>query len=213
MSDKHIELLRKAVVNMRFNETGDLTEDCRSAGYKALDILNQALLPALDQVGTLFRDGDYFLPDVLMSVKAYNTAYRLIEEELKSGNYESRGKVLIGTVQGDIHEIGKNILLALCQGNGFDIVDLGKDVPPAVFLEKAREAKPDIIGMSALLTTTMPVMKDVLDTFTEAGIRDQYKFIVGGAPVSRGFAEEIGADGYGGDAQSGVELIKKILGQ
>ncbi len=163
-------------------------------------------------MGALFRDADYFLPDVLMSVKAYNNAYRLLEPGLKKGNYKARGTVMVGTVQGDIHEIGKNILLALLQGNGFQIVDLGVDVKAGTFLSKAKEVKPDIIGMSSLLTTSMPAMKEVIDLFTGEGIRGQFKFIVGGAPVSQKFADEIGADGYGEDAQSGVELVKRLAG-
>ena len=210
MSQQTIEALKNAVVKMQFNDTGSLTEKCVDTGISAADILNNALLPALDIVGGLFKDGDYFLPDVLMSVKAYNMAFQLIEEDLRAGAYEARGKILCGTVEGDIHEIGKNILLALCQGNGFDVTDLGFDVKPETFLEKAKELAPDIIGMSALLTTTMPVMKEVIDLFSEAGLRDKYKFIIGGSPVSQHFADDIGADGYGEDAQSGIELIKRL---
>jgi len=212
MSQQIMASLKDAVIKMQFNDTGPLAEQCREAGITAADILNNALLPALDIVGGLFKNGDYFLPDVLMSVKAYNAAFQLIEDDLRAGAYEARGKILCGTVEGDIHEIGKNILLALCQGNGFDVIDLGIDVKPETFLEKAKELEPDIIGMSALLTTTMPVMKEVIDQFSEAGLRDKYKFIVGGSPVSQNFADDIGADGYGEDAQSGIELIKKLTG-
>ena len=182
-----------------------------SAGIPALEILNKGLLTALERVGVLFREGDYFLPDVLMSVKAYNNAYALLDGELKKGAYKSRGTVMLGTVHGDIHEIGKNILLALLQGNGYTVVDIGVDVKSGVFLEKAKEVKPDIIGMSALLTTSMPAMKEVIDLFVKDGIREKFRFIVGGAPLSKKFAEEIGADGYGEDAQSGVELVKRLL--
>lgn len=207
-----LEQLKKAVVEMQTDETEELTKKALDEGIPALDILNTALLPALDRVGVLFRDADYFLPDVLMSVKAYNNAYRLLEPGLKKGNYKARGTVMVGTVQGDIHEIGKNILLALLQGNGFQIVDLGVDVKAGTFLSKAKEVKPDIIGMSSLLTTSMPAMKEVIDLFTGEGIRGQFKFIVGGAPLSQKFADEIGADGYGEDAQSGVELVKRLAG-
>jgi 5-methyltetrahydrofolate--homocysteine methyltransferase len=147
-----------------------------------------------------------------MSVKAYNSSYAVIDPELKKGNYKARAVVMIGTVQGDIHEIGKNILLALLQGNGFKVVDLGVDVPADTFVRKAKEENPDIIGMSALITTSMPAMKEVIDAFSKEGIRNKFKFIVGGAPLSQRFAEEIGADGYGEDAQSGVELVKRLVG-
>ena len=212
MSQQAIDSLTDAVVKMRFDDTPELTEKCKASGMSAVDILKKVLLPALDVVGKLFKDGDYFLPDVLMSVKAYEGAYKLIEDELKAGAYKARGKIMIGTVEGDIHEIGKNILLALCQGNGFEVQDLGINVSPQTFLEKAKESEPDIIGMSALLTTTMPVMQEVIELFTSEGLRDKYKFIVGGSPVNQKFADDIGADGYGEDAQSGIELIKSLTG-
>jgi len=212
MTKEILEELKEAVVEMDFDATENLTQKAIDAGLSAVDILNGSLLVALDRVGVLFRDGDYFLPDVLMSVKAYNNSYKLLEPELKAGDYKSRGVVLLGTVSGDIHDIGKNIILALLAGNGFDVVDLGVDVPAETFLARAKEVKPDIIGMSALLTTTMPAMKDVIDLFSEEGIRGDFKFIVGGAPLNQKFAEEIGADGYGEDAQAGVELVKSLLG-
>ena len=213
MSQQAIDSLKDAVVNMKFDDSPELTEKCKSSGLSAVDILNKALLPALDVVGKLFKDGDYFLPDVLMSVKAYEGAYKLIDDELKAGSYKARGKILMGTVEGDIHEIGKNILLALCQGNGFEVEDLGINVSPETFLEKANEIEPDIIGMSALLTTTMPVMQAVIELFADNGLRDKYKFIVGGSPVNQKFADNIRADGYGEDAQSGIELIERLTGQ
>lgn len=211
MSVELLNELRAAIVGMRFDDTEDLARRALEAGAKPVDILNGACLPALDEVGVLFREGDYFLPDVLMSVKAYDNAYRLILPGLKEGAYESRGKVMLGTVEGDIHEIGKNILHALLQGNGFEVVDLGVNVSPAAFLEKAREHRPDVIGMSALLTTTMPVMKETIDLFAKEGMRGSFRFIVGGAPLSQRFSDEIGADGYGEDAQSGVELVRRLV--
>lgn len=211
MSAEILKELRTAIVEMRFDDTEGLAGRALDAGIKAVDILNGACLPALDEVGVLFREGDYFLPDVLMSVKAYDNAYRLILPGLKEGAYESRGRVMLGTVEGYIHEIGKNILHALLQGNGFDVVDLGVNVSPAVFLEKAREHKPDVIGMSALLTTTMPVMKETIELFAREGLKDSFRFIVGGAPLNQRFSDEIGADGYGEDAQSGVELVRRLL--
>jgi len=212
MTNESLQSLKQAIVNMRFDETEALTRKCMDAGIAPLTMLNNALIPALDIVGNLFQDGDYFLPDVLMSVKAYNNSYTLLAPLLKEGDYKARGLVMLGTVAGDIHEIGKKILLALLQGNGFDVVDLGVDVSDEIFIAKAKEISPDIIGMSALLSTTMPCMKEVIDLFSEAGIRDQFKFIIGGAPVNQRFADEIGADGYGEDAQSGVELAKRLLG-
>jgi 5-methyltetrahydrofolate--homocysteine methyltransferase len=211
MSETLLEELRDAVVEMKYEETEELTEKGLKGGLTAVEILNKALIPALDRVGILFQEGEYFLPDVLMSVKAYNSSYQMLESSLKEGDYQARGVVMLGTVEGDIHEIGKNILVALLQGNGFDVIDLGVNVTADIFLGKAKENNPDIIGMSALLTTTMPAMKDVIDLFQEEGMREQFRFIVGGAPLNQKFADEIGADGYGEDAQAGVELVKRLV--
>jgi 5-methyltetrahydrofolate--homocysteine methyltransferase len=211
MTKDILEDLKVAVVDMKHDEAAAITRRGIESGLTAVDILNRALIPALDRVGVLFQEGDYFLPDVLMSVKAYNSSYQILEPLLKEGEYVSKGLIMLGTVEGDIHEIGKNILLALLQGNGFDVVDLGVNVATDTFLEKAKEINPDIIGMSALLTTTMPAMKDVIDLFSEEGVRNQFKFIIGGAPLNQKFADDIGADGYGEDAQAGVELVKKLM--
>ncbi len=211
MTNKILDELKESVIEMNFEETGVLTKKALDLKITAADILNNTLVPALDEVGVLFSNGDYFLPDVLMCVKAYDNSYTLLEPFLKEGDYTSKGKVMLGTVAGDIHDIGKKILLALLSGNGFEIVDLGVDVTPETFLEKAKEFSPDIIGMSAMLTTTMPAMKETIDVFSENGVRDKFKMIVGGAPLNKKFSDEIGADGYGEDAQSGVELIKSLV--
>jgi 5-methyltetrahydrofolate--homocysteine methyltransferase len=212
MSHEILDSITQAIIDMRFEDTGTLTRDALNAGVGAVEIINGALLPALDRVGILFREGDYFLPDVLMSVKAYHNSFEILEPLLKEGDYKARGKIMIGTVFGDIHDIGKNILSALLLGNGFEVIDVGVDVKPEIFLTRAKQDMPDIIGMSALLTTTMPSMKDTIDVFVEAGLREKFKFIIGGAPLNQKFADEIGADGYGEDAQSGVELVKRLMG-
>jgi len=212
MSHEILDEIKQAVIEMNFDDTKELTRKALDSGIGAVDIINKGLLPALDRVGILFREGEYFLPDVLMSVKAYDNSFKTIEPLLKTGDYKARGKIMLGTVFGDIHDIGKNILSALLLGNGFEVIDVGVDVKPEMFLARAREDGPDIIGMSALLTTTMPSMKDTIDVFIEAGLRDKFKFIVGGAPLSQKFADEIGADGYGEDVQSGVELVKRLMG-
>ena len=212
MAQELLDEIRQAVIDMKFEETDQLTRKVLEGGVGAVDIINKALLPALDRVGILFREGEYFLPDVLMCVKAYNNSFGVLEPLLKEGDYKARGRVMLGTVFGDIHDIGKNILSALLLGNGFEVIDVGVDVKPEVFLARAKQEKPDIIGMSALLTTTMTAMKDTIDVFVEAGMRGQFKFIIGGAPLNQKFADEIGADGYGEDAQSGVELVKRLMG-
>lgn len=211
MSDELLKQLEDAIVEIQPDHATALMEKIMDATVPAIDILNRALVPALDRVGVLFREGDYFLPDVLMSVNIYNQAFALIEPELKAGNYKAKGTVMLGTVKGDTHDIGKNILSALLQGNGFEVINLGMNVAAETFLEKAREARPDIIGMSALLTTTMPEMKNTLDLFEKEGLRSDFRFIVGGAPVTQDYADQIGADGYGEEAQAGVALVKSLL--
>jgi 5-methyltetrahydrofolate--homocysteine methyltransferase len=211
MTDKILDDLKEAVIEMNFDETENLTKQALDSKITVADILDNSLIPALDEVGVLFSDGDYFLPDVLMCVKAYDNSYKLLEPMLKDGDYKTKGKIMLGTVAGDIHDIGKKILSALLQGNGFDIIDLGVDVSPETFLNKAKEFDPDVIGMSAMLTTTMPAMKEIIDVFSEGGVRDKYKIIVGGAPLNKKYSDEIGADGYGEDAQSGVDLVKSLL--
>ena len=210
MSDEILKKLENALVEIQMDEAGDLMNQALEAGITGVDILNKALVPALDRVGVLFSDGDYFLPDVLMCVNIYNQAFKLIESDLKAGDYEPKGKVMLGTVKGDTHDIGKNILSALLQGNGFEVINLGMNVPAETFLAKAKETEPDIIGMSALLTTTMPEMKATIDLFIKEGLRDKYRFIIGGAPVTQDFARQIGADGYGEEAQAGVNLVKRL---
>lgn len=211
MSEELLSKLTESIVQINQDEALETTDRIIVQGVPAIEILNNALVPALDRVGVLFRDGDYFLPDVLMCVNIYNKIFVQIEAELKKGDYKSRGKIMLGTVKGDTHDIGKNILSALLQGNGFEVINLGMNVPPEVFLEKARENEPDVIGMSALLTTTMPEMKNTIDLFEQSGLREKYKFIIGGAPVTQEFADKIGADGYGPEAQSGVDLLKQML--
>jgi len=212
MAHELLDAIGQAIIDMKFEDTEAMTRNALGAGISAVEIINEGLLPALDRVGILFREGEYFLPDVLMSVKAYDNSFKLLEPLLKEGDYKARGRVMLGTVFGDIHDIGKNILSALLLGNGFEVIDVGVDVKPEMFLERAKADSPDIIGMSALLTTTMPSMKDTIDVFVEAGLREKFKFIIGGAPLNQKFADEIGADGYGEDAQSGVELVKRLMG-
>jgi 5-methyltetrahydrofolate--homocysteine methyltransferase len=211
MEQEMLKSLEDAVVAMKIEDADQLSREITATGISAADILNKALIPALDRVGTLFGSGEYFLPEMLMCVHIYNGIFERIETELKQGNFKFRGRVMLGSVEGDTHDIGKNIVAALLQGNGFEVIDLGINVSAKTFLEKAKEVQPQIIGMSALLTTTMVEMKKVIDLFNTEGVREQYRLIVGGAPVSREFAEEIGADGYGREAQAGVELVKRLI--
>lgn len=210
MNDTYLKQIEESVVKMDRQRAEAQTREALEAGVDALAVLKQGLIPAMETVGDLFGRGDYFLPEMLGSVDAYNGCFPLLKPHLAGGDMASRGKILLGTVRGDIHDIGKNILAALLQGNGFETVDLGTNVSETTFLEQAREHDPDVICLSALLSTTIPEMKTVIDLFKSSGARDRVRIIVGGAPVTREYAESIGADGYGADAQAGVRLAREF---
>ena len=203
--------IREAVIAMEPDLARELTQQALAANLLPMDILRQGLIAGLEVVGVKFKNDEIFLPEVMISAKAFQDAFNLLEPRLKAGNYKPRGRILIGTVKGDMHDIGKNIVAVLLKGNGYEILDAGADVPVARFLQLAREFKPDVIGLSALLTTTMPVMKQVIEELKKAGLRGQVKVIIGGAPLTKEYAQQIGADGYGEDAQAGVMLVKEWL--
>ena len=189
-----------------------LTRDAIAAGTPAAALLNDGLLPGMKVVGDRFRDYEIFLPDVLLSARAMTGAMELLRPLLVSEGVPLVGTVVIGTVKGDLHDIGKNLVGIMLQGAGFQVVDLGVDVEPAAFVDAARAHDAKVIGMSALLTTTMTGMADVLQALQAKGLRGTVRTIVGGAPVSSAFAEEIGADAYAPDAPSAVDRIRALAG-
>ena len=211
MSQELLAKLKEAVIAMEPELARELTGQALEAGISPLEILRQGLIAGLEEVGEKFKNDEIFLPEVMISAKAFQDAFHLIEPRLKAGNYQPKGKILIGTVAGDVHDIGKNIVAVLLQGNGFEVMDAGADVPVARFLQLSREFKPDVVGLSALLTTTMPVMKQVIEELKKAGLRDQVKVMIGGAPVTKEYAQQIGSDGYGEDAQAAVMLANSWL--
>jgi 5-methyltetrahydrofolate--homocysteine methyltransferase len=180
------------------------------AGLPARVILNQGLIAAMDEVGRLYEEQSYFLPEMLAAAQAMKSGLAQLRPLLAESGLEPIGKVALGTVQGDVHDIGKNLVGIMLEGAGFQIIDLGADVPPQRFLEIAPTV--DVIGLSALLTTTMPAMGDVIKLLEEAGLRQDVKLIVGGAPVTQSFADRIAADGYSPDASSAVRKVKALLG-
>jgi 5-methyltetrahydrofolate--homocysteine methyltransferase len=177
----------------------------------AKDILNRGMLTAMEVIGGRFRDGTVFIPEVLLSARAMNEALAVLEPYLAKEKKDASGKVLIGTVRGDLHDIGKNMVATMLRGVGFDVVDLGINITADDFVAQVEKHRPDILGMSALLTTTMPEMKKVIDLLAARGLRGEVKIMVGGAPVNEKFARDIGADGYGADAGSTVDLAKTLL--
>ncbi len=185
---------------------------------KALDenvsprlILDEGLIEGMNAVGEQFRVHEIFLPDVLLAARAMNAGMDILKPFLIGEKIESRGKIVIGTVQGDLHDIGKNLVSIMLKGAGFEVVDLGKDVSPEKFVETARSESADVIGLSALLTTTMPVMKEVVDLLREEEPSGKIKVIIGGAPVTQEFAEEIGADSFAFDGAAAVERVKNLF--
>lgn len=188
-----------------------ITERALSQGISAEEILNQGLVSGMNVVSEQFKNNEIFIPEVLVAARAMKAGMVIIRPLLAEANVESLGKVLIGTVGGDLHDIGKNIVAMLLEGAGFEVVDLGADVPKEKFLESAKKEKPDILGMSALLTTTMIFMKDMVEALEEAGLKDKIKVIVGGAPITQSYADEIRADGYAPDAATAVDMVKGLL--
>lgn len=188
-----------------------LTQDALDSGLDAQSVLNNGLMPGMDYVGVEFRAGNMYVPEVLRSARAMQTSMDTLKPLLAESGVPMAGKVLLGTVKGDMHDIGKNLVTMMCEGAGFEVKDLGKDVAPETFVAEVKEFKPDVVGMSALLTTTMRAMEQTIKVLQEAGVRDSVKIMIGGAPVTQSFADQIGADGYASNAASAVDLVKEFV--
>lgn len=201
-----------AVIEGDMGEIVDLTEDALDDGLIAKEILDNGLMPGMDYVGVEFRAGNMFVPEVLRSARTMQASMDILKPLLAESGAKMVGKILIGTVKGDMHDIGKNLAGMMCEGAGFEVIDLGKDVSPETFVEEVKNQQPDIVGMSALLTTTMRAMEQTIKALSEAGLRDQIKVMIGGAPVTQSFADQIGADGYASNAASATELAKQLVG-
>ena len=191
----------------------ELIQEALSQNLNAEEILNNGLVAGMEVVSEKFKNNEFFIPEVLVSAKAMNCGLEILKPFLAEADIESRGRVVIGTVKGDLHDIGKNIVAMMLQGAGFEVFDLGAEVPKEKFIEFVKKENADIVGMSALLTTTMLFMKEVIEELECEGLRERVKVIIGGAPVTQSYAEEIGADGYSPDAASAVDLTKRILNE
>jgi len=179
-------------------------------GMKADVILNQALIAAMDEVGRPFEAGDFFVPEMLIAARAMQAGLALLKPHLADAEVKSAGKVAIGTIKGDLHDIGKNLVAMMLEGAGFEVNDLGVDVTPETFVQAAKSGA-QVIGLSALLTTTMPNMKNTIEALSSAGVRDKVKVVVGGAPVTEDYAKRIGADAFAPDASSATRVIRKLV--
>ena len=189
-----------AMVNQALNE-----------GLPAAQILNEGMIKAMEHVGKLFEEGEYFVPEMLIAARAMQAGLSVLKPHLAQAEVKSAGRVVAGTVKGDLHDIGKNLVCMLLEGAGFEIIDLGTDVAPEKFVQVVLEGRADIIALSALLTTTMPNMKVTIEALKSAGLRDNVKVMIGGAPVTQAYAEQIGADGYAPDASRAVALAKSLV--
>lgn len=206
------EELKNAVMDGDTEKTCELVKGLVDS-VEPLEIIHNGMLPGLKEIGDRFGKGEAFLPEMMLSAEAFQEAMKLIEPKLleRGESYEKLGTVVFGTVFSDIHEIGKNIVIILMRIHGFKVVDLGANVPPTAFVEKAQQENADIIAMSALMTTTMTYQKDVIDYLKSVGLRDKYIVLVGGGPVDEKWAKEIGADGTSDTATGAVEIAKKLL--
>ena len=203
--------ISNAIIQGDRDEIVDLTEDALDEGLSAKEILDHGLMPGMDYVGAEFKKGDMFVPEVLRSARTMQASMDILKPLLAESGAKMAGKVLLGTVKGDLHDIGKNLVGMMCEGAGFEVFDLGKGVEPEKFVEAVKTYEPDVLGMSALLTTTMRSMDHTIKALQEAGLRDRVKIMIGGAPVTQSFAEQIGAEGYAPNASAAAELARKFV--
>ncbi len=208
-----LSLLSKSVEEGNRDKTVQLTTEALNSGASPQDIITHGLQSGMGVVGEKFSSGEYFLPDMLMAARAIKAALEVLKPLLEKTGIPTIGKVVIGTVEGDMHDIGKNVVATFLSGSGFEVFDLGVNVPEKRFVDEVREKKPDILGLSALLTTTMPVMDRVIKALEVAGLRSSVKVIVGGAPVTQDYANHIGANAYAHDGGEVVPVCKQLLGK
>lgn len=207
----NLETLNNDVITGNFKQVTEDTKAAIEAGLDPLDIINKGLIAGMNVVGKRFKAGEMFVPEVLMAAKAMAAGVDVVKPLIADGDMPTKGKVLMGTVKGDLHDIGRNLVTMMLESSGYQVITLGEDIAPEKFAEAVKEHKPQVLGMSALLTTTMLHMQETIDVLTEEGIRDSVKVIIGGAPVTQDFANEIGADGYAPDAASATELVESLV--
>jgi 5-methyltetrahydrofolate--homocysteine methyltransferase len=203
--------LYDAILNGNAKKAHAATEVELAAGVEPMQLIAESMVPAMDEVGKLFEAEEYFVPELLLAGRAMKSAMELIRPLLVAAGQRMAVRVIIGTVKGDLHDIGKNIVASMLEGSGFEVIDLGADVSPESFVAAVRERQPHIVCMSALLTVTMPAMKTTIAALENAGVRNQVKVLIGGAPVTSQYAKEIGADGYSESASGAVSLVKSLL--
>ena len=205
--------LAQCIIDGDNKRAGELAQQALDQGTSPLDVLNQGLQAGMTEIGRRFREGECFVPEVLLAARAMHAGLDVLRPQLTSTGVPTAGRVVIGTVAGDLHDIGKNLVKMMLEGTGFEVIDLGVDVSTQGFVEAVGKHSPDILGLSALITTTLPAMEQTIKALEEAKVRDRVKLIVGGAPVTREYASRIGADAYGADAGDAVDVCKALMGQ
>ena len=211
MTDSIFKEAIKAIIDGDPDKATGLAKRGLKEGIEPLDLMNKGFIPGINEVGDLFGSGKLFIPGLVKSAEAMEKATAIINDAIPQEQEAVSGKIVIGTVEGDMHDIGKTIVVSLLRANGFEVLDLGRDVPPQRFIEEAEKFDADIIGTSTLLTTTMPVQKELEEELKKAGLKEKYKTIVGGAPVTQRWANRIGADAFAQDAGDGVKKVKLLL--
>lgn len=212
MSERLYQRISTGIMEGDAEAVGKLVQKGIDKELSAKEIMDNGLLAGMSEVGIRFKAGDMFVPEVLMSAEAMEAGTKLLRPLLVRDGVKLVGKVLLGTVQADLHDIGKNLVAMMCEGAGFEVINIGFDKSPEEFVEAIKEHQPDVVGMSAMLTTTMRAMGHTIKAIEEAGLRDKVKIMVGGAPVDEEFSKRIGADGYGSNAANGADLAKKFVG-
>lgn len=211
MDESILIAVKNALISGDKSHLVELTKQALSQGIKPEKILYEGLIPGMDVVGEKFKNDEFYIPEVILRAISFKENVNILRPLLMDKDIKTMGKVLIGTVQGDLHDVGKNLVSLMLEASGYQVIDLGVDISIQTFVEKAKEHNVNIVGLSALLTTTMPNMKKVIQALQEEGLRGKVKVIIGGAPVSQSFADQVGADAYGHDATDAVEKIRLLL--
>ena len=206
-----LQELANAIITGNAPKAEEITLAALQSGTLPIEILNQGLVAGMNVVGVKFKNNEYYVPEVLIAARAMKAGMKHLRPKLVETGVQPTGRLVIGTVKGDLHDIGKNLVAMMMEGAGFEVIDLGTDVSPEKFVQAVQEQKAHVVGMSALLTTTMVNMKGVVEALKQSGLRQSVKVVVGGAPLSQNFAAEIGADGYAPDAANAVDLVKQLL--
>ena len=207
-----LQALADSVIAGKRDDVAKMTQAAVDEGVAPADIINDGLIAGMAVVGEKFKNNEFYVPEVLIAARAMHAGMDIIKPLLAKSGVQPRGTVAIGTVKGDLHDIGKNLVAMMLEGGGYEVLDLEVDVPAEKFVDAVKSQGAGVVALSALLTTTMPAMKDTIDALSEAGVRDQDKVVIGGAPVTQNYADEIGADGYAPDAASAVDKVRELLG-